>query len=333
MSQALVTAWYRGHPLLWLLWPLSMLYALITGLRRFLYRQGWLASQRFSVPVIVVGNITVGGTGKTPLTLALIDFLREQGYRPAVVSRGYGGHSDYPYRLTDCSSAAESGDEPLAIFRRTGVPVVVDPVRTRAVSWLQQHTDCNVVLCDDGLQHYALARDIEIVVIDGARGLGNRLLLPAGPLREPASRLQSVDFVVVNGDGAAWSDAQAQASAMQLQPQAWLPVRHAAAAIPPVPGARLHAVAGIGNPQRFFAQLQAQGFEIVPHAFADHHAYSVDDLVFAEALPVVMTEKDAVKCADFAAENWWYVPVQAELSPKFLEGLLQRLRQVEKDCA
>jgi len=333
VSQSLVAAWYRGHPLLWLLWPLSLLYALMTGVRRFLYRQGWLASQKFSVPVIVVGNITAGGTGKTPLTLALLDFLRKQGYRPGVVSRGYGGHADYPYLLNERSTAAESGDEPLAIFRRTGVPVVVDPVRARAVSWLQQHTDCDVVLCDDGLQHYALARDIEIVVIDGARGLGNRLLMPAGPLREPASRLQSVDFVVVNGDSAEWCPAQAHASAMQLQPQAWRPVRHDVVAAPPVSGARVHAVAGIGNPQRFFAQLQAQGFEVVSHAFADHHAYRADELAFAEALPVVMTEKDAVKCADFAAANWWYVPVQAALTPAFLEGVLQRLRQREKDHA
>lgn len=329
MSQTLVSAWYRGHPLLWLLSPLSLLYALITWLRRFLYRHGWLSSQRFSMPVIVVGNITVGGTGKTPLTLALIDFLREQGYRPGVVSRGYGGHAEYPYCLGDQSTAAESGDEPLAIFRRTGIPVVVDPLRSRAVSWLHQHTDCNVVLCDDGLQHYALARDIEIVVIDGVRGLGNRLLLPAGPLREPLSRLQSVDFIVVNGKGMAWPDA----SVMLLQPQAWLPVRHDGNAPLPASGTRVHAVAGIGNPQRFFSQLQAQGFDVVPHAFADHHAYDAGDFVFPEALPVVMTEKDAVKCADFAAENWWYVPVQAVLPPAFLERLLQRLRIVEKDHA
>lgn len=329
MSQELVSAWYRGHPLLWLLWPLSLLYALITWLRRFLYRRGWLSSQRFSMPVIVVGNITVGGTGKTPLTLALIDFLREQGYRPGVVSRGYGGHAEYPYCLGDRSTAAESGDEPLAIFRRTGIPVVVDPVRARAVSWLQQHTDCNVVLSDDGMQHYALARDIEIVVIDGARGLGNRLLLPAGPLREPLSRLQSVDFIVVNGESVVWPGA----SVMQLQPQAWLSVRHDGAGSLPASGARVHAVAGIGNPQRFFAQLQVQGFDVVPHAFADHHDYDAGDFVFPESLPVVMTEKDAVKCADFAAENWWYVPVQAVLPPVFLEGLLQRLRIVEKNHA
>ncbi|HCT40431.1 MAG TPA: tetraacyldisaccharide 4'-kinase [Moraxellaceae bacterium] len=324
----MVTAWYRGHPLLWLLWPFSVVYALVTELRRFLYRHKWLASQRFRLPVIVVGNITVGGTGKTPLTLALISFLREQGYRPAVVSRGYGGHAEYPYQLNEQSTPAESGDEPLAIFRRTGVPVVVDPVRTRAVSWLQQHTDCNVVLCDDGLQHYALERDIEIAVIDGGRGLGNRLLLPAGPLREPVSRLASVDLVVVNGEGMQWPGA----SVMQLQPQPWRPL-HSGASATPVPGARVHAVAGIGNPQRFFAQLQAQGFDVVPHAFADHHAYSARDFAFAEALSVVMTEKDAVKCAGFAAENWWYVPVQAVLPPVFLDGLLQRLRQVEKDHA
>lgn len=328
MSQRLLKAWYEGHPLLWLMWPLSVLYGVMSGVRRFFYRIGLLASRRFPVPVIVVGNITLGGTGKTPLTLALIDELRRQGYRPGVVSRGYGGKTIYPHLLDSHSTAAMAGDEPLAIFRRAGVPVVVDPVRVRAVDWLLQKTDCTVVLCDDGLQHYALHRDIEIAVLDGARGLGNHLLLPAGPLREPQSRLQSVDFVVVNGE----SLLTHQGFHMQLKPQAWQPLLQGTGVMP-ASGARIHAVAGIGNPQRFFSQLQREGFDVVPHAFVDHHAYTPEDFHFAEKLPVVMTEKDAVKCAGFAAVNWWYVPVQAELPQAFLEALLQRLYQLENDRA
>lgn len=314
---------------MWLLWPLSVLYGLVSGIRRLFYRTGLLTSKRFPVPVIVVGNITVGGTGKTPLTLALIDYLRAHGYRPGVVSRGYGARTRYPCLLDAGCTAAMVGDEPLAIFRRTSVPVVVDPVRVRAVDFLLQHADCNIVLCDDGLQHYALHRDIEIVVIDGVRGLGNRLLLPAGPLRERPSRLDAADFVVVNGDGALVKEG----FPMRLQPQAWQPLCPDAAGSAPEPGSRVHAVAGIGNPQRFFSQLQEEGFDVVPHPFADHHAYRPEDFRFSESLPVVMTEKDAVKCAGFAAENWWYVPVQAELPQAFLEGLLQRLHLLEKNHA
>lgn len=330
MSQRLVRAWYEGHPLLWLLWPVALLYGLVTGVRRLLYAGGVLRSRSFPVPVIIIGNITVGGTGKTPLTLALIDFLRAQGYRPGVVSRGYGGRTTYPCLLSGSSTAAEVGDEPYALYHRGGVPVVVDPLRVRAVSHLLARTDCNVVLSDDGLQHYALGRDIEIVVVDGARGLGNRLLLPAGPLREPPSRLDEADLVVVNGDG----DAGVPASRMRLQPQPWRSVsRDDPGADLPPPGCRVHAVAGIGNPQRFFSMLASQGFDVVPHAFADHHAYSAQDLAFDERLPIVMTEKDAVKCAGFAAENWWYVPVQAELPASFFDGVMQALHRWEKDHA
>lgn len=329
MSQRLVRAWYEGHPLLWLLWPLGVLYGVVSCIRRVFYRAGLLTSKRFPVPVVVVGNITAGGTGKTPLALALIDYLRLQGYRPGVVSRGYGGKTVYPCLLDARSTAAMVGDEPLAIFRRTSVPVVVDPVRVRAVDFLLQHTDCNIVLCDDGLQHYALHRDVEIVVVDGARGLGNRLMLPAGPLREPSSRLRSVDFVVVNGDGFQ----EAGSFPMRLQPQTWQPLCPDEAAVPPGRGSRIHAVAGIGNPQRFFSQLQSMGFDVVPHAFADHHAYTPQDFQFSESLPVVMTEKDAVKCSGFAAANWRYVPVQAELPQEFLDNLLQRLHLLEKKHA
>lgn len=316
----LTTAWYRGHPLLWLLWPLAFLYGAISALRRVAYRTGLMTSQKFPVPVLVIGNITVGGTGKTPLTLALIKRLQEQGYRPGVISRGYGGNAVYPLRVSDSVSSAETGDEPMTIFQRTGVPVVVDPKRCRALACLLQDTDCDVVLSDDGLQHYALARDIEIAVIDGARGLGNQCLLPAGPLREKPMRLAAVDFVVVNGAGFFWPGSHH----MQLVPEPWQNLRKTSQAVPAA-GSRIHAVAGIGHPERFFTQLRAQGFDVVSHAFPDHHAYVASDFMFSDGAPVVMTEKDAVKCAALAADNWWFVPVHAVLAETFYAPLLQKL--------
>jgi tetraacyldisaccharide 4'-kinase len=324
VSQWLTNAWHRGHAALWLLWPLSLLYALTITLRRAAYCHGVFSSRNFSVPIVVIGNITVGGTGKTPLTLALIERLQREGFHPGVVSRGYGGHADYPLRLDANTTALQAGDEPVSIYRRTAVPVVVDPRRGRAVEFLLQKTNCDVVLCDDGLQHYALARDIEIAVIDGARGVGNGWLLPAGPLREPRRRLSTVDYVVVNGAGFSWPDAYA----MQLQPLPWKNIREASLTAPKR-GDRIHAAAGIGNPPRFFAQLQAQGFDVIAHAFPDHHEYVAADLEFNDGLPVVMTEKDAVKCEKFAAENWWSLPVSAELPEDFYQKFLQQLNAIK----
>lgn len=324
MSRWFTRAWHEGHPALWLFLPLMALYAGVTALRRAFYQAGLLRRRRFPVPVVVIGNVTVGGTGKTPLTLALIEFLRSQGLQPGVVSRGYGGRGEYPLFVNEFVTALQSGDEPMTLFRRTGVPLVVDPVRARAVELLLQRSDCDVVLCDDGLQHYALDRDIEIAVVDGHRGLGNGHLLPVGPLREPASRLDTVDHVVVNGTGFTWPGAHA----MRLLPGAWLNLRGEMHPLP-APGTCIHAVAGIGNPPRFFAQLEAAGYEVVPHAFPDHHDYSLRDLDFGDELPVVMTEKDAVKCLAIAQSHWWYVPVSAELPAVFLAALLRQIRAVQ----
>jgi tetraacyldisaccharide 4'-kinase len=318
-------AWHEGHPALWLLWPLMFLFALVSFLRRQFYRLGIFAVHDFPVPVVVVGNITVGGTGKTPLTLALIERLRAEGFKPGVVSRGYGGHGDYPLIVNDAVFAEQCGDEPLTLFRRTGVPLVVDPRRSRAVAHLLESADCDVVLCDDGLQHYALARDVEIAVIDGGRGVGNGRLLPMGPLREPVSRLRSVQQIVINGEGFVWPEAVH----MSLRPESWQNLRretHSA----PAPGERVHAVAGIGNPARFFAQLEQQGYIVTGHAFPDHHVYSARELNFADGLPVVMTEKDAVKCMALAEANWWYVPVKADLPEEFYATLLQKLHKVRQ---
>jgi len=326
VKPAIVRAWYEGHPALLLLAPLSFLYATVAALRRRFYRTGWLRVSRVPVPVVVIGNIAVGGTGKTPLTLALVEQLRARGFRPGVVSRGYGGRASYPLRVTAETRPAEAGDEPVMLVRRTGVPLVVDPQRSRGAGFLLQQEACDVILCDDGLQHYALARDVEIAVIDGSRGFGNGWLLPAGPLREPRRRLRSVDLVVVTGEGSSWPGAYV----MSLAAGGMQPVAADETRLPPVPGSRVHAVAGIGNPERFFAQLRAQGFDVVPHAFPDHHAYASSDLVFADALPVVMTEKDMVKCRALAAANWWYVPVGAELPGAFFEELFHKLELLRK---
>lgn len=325
MNQWFTQAWHKGHPALWLLWPLMLLYAGVTTIRRYLFHAGILRQHRFPVPVVVVGNVTVGGTGKTPLTLALIEYLRAQGFTPGVVSRGYGGRGgEYPLLVNELVSAIQSGDEPMTLYRRSGVPLVVDPKRPRAVELLLKKSDCDVVLCDDGMQHYALARDIEIAVVDGSRGLGNEHLLPMGPLREPASRLDRVNHVIVNGDGFLWPDAHV----MHLVPEEWSNLRgemHPA----PEKGSRVHAVAGIGNPSRFFEQLEKSGFDVIPHAFPDHHDYKVRDLSFDDGLPVVMTEKDAVKCLAIAQPHWWYVPVAAELPAEFLSSLVQQIRAVK----
>lgn len=320
MSDKLVQAWYRGHWALSLLSPLSALYRLITAVRRWGYKHGYLSASRFPVPVIVVGNITVGGTGKTPLTLALVNYLREQGYKPAVVSRGYGGQTEYPALVTATSRAEEVGDEPLLMYQQSGVPVVVAPKRADAVAWLLARELGNVVLCDDGLQHYALQRDLEIVVIDGARGLGNEKLLPQGPLREPKRRLQTVDLIVVNGQGYCCDNAHT----MTLEPGPWLPAGQNGGVAPQAPQ-KIHAVAGIGNPERFFTMLRQQGFDVIPHAFPDHHAFEAQDLAFNDDLPVVMTAKDAVKCRPFAGSNVWQVPVAAQLDAGFYQLLQQKL--------
>ncbi len=329
MSRWLSEAWYNGSKLVRLLLPLSWLFGLLAERRRQqLLRNPWQAS----VPVIVVGNITAGGTGKTPVCLALAKYFTAQGKRVAFVSRGYGGNaSQYPLLVNAGSNPAEAGDEAVLLARQSGCAVVVDPNRVRAVQFAQQQLQAQLIISDDGLQHYALARTIEIAVIDGARGLGNGLLLPAGPLREPAERLQTVDYIVINGalqqpvtlPAGKQINMQLQAGSLinlqsgeRLSPQQWLQ-RHA-------PQSPVHAVAGIGNPNRFFTSLQQLGFVIMPHAFTDHHAYKAGDLAFADSAPVVMTTKDAVKCQSFVKGNWWALEVEAVLPADFLVGIGQK---------
>lgn len=325
LADRLTRAWYQGHPALHLLRPLEWLYRTVVQRRRQRFLAGAGTIYRAPVPVLVVGNITVGGTGKTPLILWLIEHCRARGLRVGVVSRGYGAKPpQLPWRVEAGQTADIAGDEPLLIVQRSGVPLMIDPDRSRAVAALLAAEPLDLILSDDGLQHYRLARDLELVLIDAARGLGNGRCLPAGPLREPLERLQTVDAQLFNGASAD----SAEGYGFSLQPRALVHLRTGEQR--PLdhfpPGQALHAVAGIGNPQRFFKTLEGLHWRPVAHAFADHAPYSAEMLSFTPALPVLMTEKDAVKCRAFAADDWWYLAVDAVPSPAFVAWLDQRLQ-------
>ncbi|MBS1230512.1 MAG: tetraacyldisaccharide 4-kinase [Proteobacteria bacterium] len=321
-AQRLARLWYQ-RPLacaLFALLPISWLFRLLVSVRRGLYRGALLRSYRLPVPVIVVGNLTVGGSGKTPLVLWLTQRLREAGWRPGIISRGYRGAAASGHAVTADGDPAQVGDEPLLLARRSGVPVHVggDRVRT-AQALLAAHPECNVIVSDDGLQHYRLQRTVEIAVFD-ARGAGNSQLLPAGPLREPLQRLSSVTAVVWNSLAEVPEPLRGAARdlpqfAMRLCAQRFFALhddqRHCAAL--DLVGKRLYAIAGIGDPARFFAQLAAQGLVFEAHAFADHHDYSAADLAFADDGVLLMTEKDAVKCAALTTREAWVLPVDAQL--------------------
>lgn len=314
MKAWLERRWYgSGPPPAWLL-PLSAVYGSIAARRR---RRLQLQRGALPVPVIVVGNISIGGTGKTPFVIWLVQRLHDWGFSPGVISRGYGGRApEYPLTVTAQTDAALCGDEPLLIALRTGAPVVVAPDRLAAARRLLELHKVDVVVADDGLQHYRLPRNREICVVDGRRGFGNGALLPAGPLREPPSRLREVDLLVVNGDGAVGGPAPTVR--MQLQPgQVWSvtePARRVPLPLASLRDARVHAVAGIGDPQRFFATLEAQGLRPIRHVFPDHHRYVAADLDFGDEAPVIMTEKDAVKCRGLRRAGLWALPVSAWLS-------------------
>ena len=321
--------WYEKARLGWVLLPLSAVYWLISGCRRLLYASGVLKTHHASVPVIVVGNITAGGTGKTPTVVWLTQLLSERGYRPGIVSRGYGGSkSKSSMRVDSGSDAAVVGDEPVLLARRSKVPVVVDADRVRAAAMLVED-GADIVIADDGLQHYRLGRDYEICVIDGARGLGNRRLLPAGPLREAAQRLADVDQLLVNGrlrDDHDLSVAEQNAVPFELvAAEASRLNGSLTRRIENFAGTTVHAVAGIGNPARFFDLLRTVGIQVIEHAYADHAALTKTDLDFGDDFDVFMTEKDAVKLGRSMADKYWYVPVELQMDPVHALPLIEQI--------
>ena len=305
----------------WLLWPASIAFGLLAFARRLSYRLRILGSSHPGIPVIVVGNLTAGGAGKTPLVLWIAEFLKGKGWSPAIVSRGYGGAGGAPRAATISSEPEDVGDEPMVLARRSGCPVWVGGDRAAVIQALRlQHPEVNVVILDDGLQHYRLRRDLEIAVVD-ARGLGNGFLLPAGPLREPARRLRTVDAVVCH-DNDAIAGFRMSLEGSELHRMTDARERRPAQGFG---SEKVHAVAGIGNPNRFFLHLEKLGVRLIPHPFPDHHRFVPEELAFGDGADVLMTEKDAVKLRRYARANWWVLPVSAKLDPAFGDWLLGKL--------
>jgi tetraacyldisaccharide 4'-kinase len=332
LADRLVAAWYAPEvtPLAASLVPLSILFGAGVALRRAAYRVGLLRASRLPVPVIVVGNLTVGGSGKTPLALALGRALRDRGRHPAIVSRGFGGSNVAPHAVAPGDDPRVVGDEPL-LHAAAGFPVWIGRRRADAArALLAANPEVDVVIADDGLQHYALARTVEIVVVDATLGYGNGIMLPAGPLREPMSRADEADAMVrlVTSDA---TPSVGREFDMQLEPQPWRNlVRPGLVADPRewVAGS-VHAIAGIGNPERFFALLRAQGIDAQCHPFPDHHTFAPSDLAFAGARVILMTEKDAVKCVAFADQRCWCLPVRARIDPALVEHVIARIHGFE----
>jgi len=315
-----VRYWYRRGPLAWALWPASVLFRLAVTARRILYKLRLAPSSHPGIPVIVVGNLVAGGSGKTPLVIWIAEHLKRKGWSPAIVSRGYGVRIGTPRAATIADDAATVGDEPIVLARRSGCPVWVGPDRVAVIAALRAaHPEVDLLVLDDGLQHYRLRRDLEIAVVD-ARAFGNGFLLPAGPLREPASRLRSVDAVVSHG--AAIKGYAMRLVGAELHRMTDAAERRPASAFA---GQKVHAVAGIGEPNRFFLHLARLGVKLAPHPFPDHHRFAPQELDFGDDAAVMMTEKDAVKLRHAARANWWVLPVTAELDPAFGEWLSERL--------
>ncbi|MGY0616370.1 tetraacyldisaccharide 4'-kinase [Vibrio sp. FJH11] len=322
--------WFDNHPLkylLWpLLWPLSLLFGAISQSKRKQYQTGKKLAYKAPVPVVVVGNITAGGNGKTPVVVWLVEQLQQLGYNPGVVSRGYGAKApQYPLVLDDQTPAKHCGDEPKLICGRTGAPVAVDPVRANAVKALLE-VGVDIIITDDGLQHYALARDIELVIVDGNRRFGNESLIPLGPLREGIERLSEVDFVITNG-----GHVQQDEIAMSLAPEKAINLKtnqH----IDVSELKELVAFAGIGHPPRFFNTLNVMNADVkVTKGFSDHQDFDQQELeaLAQQGANVIMTEKDAVKCRDYAQDNWWYLPVSAQFNSNDAERILNRIKEVK----
>lgn len=345
LGNAVNRMWYQGRWWAWLLLPLSGLFFLLTRWRRWLIQRRQKNQPGWPVPVIVIGNISVGGTGKTPLLIALCHYLKQQGYRPGIVSRGYGSRAPYyPYPVDDATPVPVAGDESWMIYRATRCPVMIAANRRRAVELLLKQYDIDVILSDDGLQHYRLLRDREIAVVDGERGLGNGFLLPAGPLRETASRLAECDWVISNGrPDKALSQQVAGLQTMKLEPTGWhnLVTEEIRSVDSMEFSQPVNAVVGIGNPQRFLATLNSLGVKYMPHIFEDHYQYSLEKLYFTNRAPVVMTEKDAVKVSALIEKlpdrekarlpEFWYLAVEARPDKAFLQQLIISLENLVRE--
>lgn len=323
IAQWFFTQWQTKSFWQVILRPLSWLFFAVVKLRQYAYAVGVFKSTQLKVPVIVVGNISVGGTGKTPLVIHLVQVLKAQGYHPAVISRGYGAQIKSWQEVMPHSTAEEIGDEPLLIAKRAQCPVFVGKSRVAvAQALLNTHPVCDVMISDDGLQHYALQRNVEVAVVDARMGLGNGLLLPAGPLREPTQRLNSVNAVVYNG-----ADSVAQGYAMKLVADGFYQVAkpHQSLDSAQWKHANIHAVAAIGNPQRFFQHLKTLGYKLTEHAFLDHHAFVAEDFAAFGDEVIIMTEKDAVKCTTFAKPNWAYLAVTAQVQDGLLAAISEKI--------
>lgn len=322
--KVLTESWYYPRWWNYLLYPLSILFYGIVVLRKNFYRLGLFKKYRFDRPIIVVGNLTVGGTGKTPLVIFLAEQLSQRGFHPVIISRGYGRKKNKLKLVTLDSAPTEVGDEPLLIFKKTGIPVIVSTKRVKAVELAKAQFKCDVIISDDGLQHYALERDIEIAVVDGSCRFGSEWLLPAGPLREPLSRLKKVDFIVNNGDirkneipmKCALHEAVHLSTGQTFS-------------LASFKGKTVHAVAGLGHPKRFFNSLIAKGIKIIPHAYPDHYLFSADDLTFSDPFPILMTEKDSVRCSDFIDEKMYHVTITTQLPENFIQLILNKLSRLK----
>lgn len=316
-------AWYERSGLTQLLRPFSWVFLILVTLRRFLYRVKIIKQMTLPVPVIIVGNITIGGTGKTPLVIWIANYLKNAGYKPGIISRGYGGKArTWPQQVRPDADPTIVGDEAVVISRQTGCPMAVGPDRVADGQALLKYANVDVVISDDGLQHYALGRTVEIAVIDGIRRYGNGFCLPAGPLRELRSRLEDVDCRVTNGVAA-----QGEVAMRYLTEKVINLVTQEVRSISEFKQQPVNAIAGIGNPDRFFNFIRTTGIRANTHAFPDHHVFTANELNFPDNEVLFMTEKDAVKCQRFARDNWWYIPVEAVLPDDFGVHLIHLLEE------
>ncbi len=315
-------SWYNKSKITFFLKPLSWLFCSVVFIRSSLYRFKIIKSYQLTVPVIIVGNITVGGNGKTPTVIWLADILKKSGYRPGIISRGYGGKAkNWPQQVRPDSDSLIVGDEAIVISRRTGCPMAVGPDRVETGRALVKHSNCDIVISDDGMQHYRLKRDIEIAVVNASTRFGNELCLPAGPLREPIKRLDSVDFIITNGK----SEHYEYCMNYEGSELCSLNDPNNKISLSEFSGKKIHAVAAIANPQRFFNNLTQQKLDIIEHEFLDHYVFKGSDLNFNDDIPIVMTEKDAVKCSRLQIKNCWYLPIDCNISNSLDISILNKL--------